>query len=286
MAHPTRHLLTLVLGLGLLGACGQRNRLPAQLDGAPYDGIILTDARKKDACVRPLNGCHSSSDCKQGYECDGCGADPCCPMCAVCYGTCRPKTPGACSSSKDCLDGSYCHFESGCGAHAGQCKPRPGGCYAVYKPVCGCDDKTYGNPCAAHWAGTNVAYKGACNNCSKTSCVVVNDCCGCKAIDANVTKPTPCPASCFQPQCDAAGLKKASAYCKQGKCFLGDAKTSCTTDADCSLVNDCCTCAALPSSVQSPYCSLKSCYVPACSAMGVPKAKAVCGALGVCTLSL
>jgi hypothetical protein len=193
MSHPTRPLLTLIVGLGLLGACGQRNRLPSQQDGAPDDGIILTDARKKDACVRPPNGCHSSSDCKQGYECDGCGADPCCPMCAVCYGTCRPKTPGACSSSKDCLDGSYCHFESGCGAHAGQCKPRPGGCYAVYKPVCGCDDKTYGNDCTAWSKGVSISYTGAC---SKNKCKDLFI-----EYKGEVQKAKVCCPMCNTPQC-------------------------------------------------------------------------------------
>jgi hypothetical protein len=247
-------------------------------------------------CMPRPTGC--TADCPGVCGCDGktycnaCGAATV-GVSVASKGPCKPPPPPPphfCSTNAGCVLGKeYCHIDGGCqvtGAKMGQCKPRPQNCTSLSDPVCGCDDKTYGNPCAAHWAGTNVAYKGACNNCGKTSCVVVNDCCGCKAIDANLTKPTPCPASCFQPQCDAAGLKKASAYCKQGKCFLGDAKTSCTTDADCSLVNDCCTCAALPSSVQSPYCSLKSCYVPTCSAMGVPKAKAVCGALGVCTLSL
>ncbi len=110
MAHPTRLLLTLTLGLSLVSACGERSRLPAQQDGSTRDGFIPTDGgglKKKDACVRPPNGCFSSNDCKQGYTCVGCGADPCCPMCAVCYGTCQPKTPGACSSNKDCLEGSY-----------------------------------------------------------------------------------------------------------------------------------------------------------------------------------
>jgi len=35
--------------------------------------------------------------------------------------------------------------------------------------MCGCDGKTHGNECAAHWAGTNVFYKGACKSCPELS---------------------------------------------------------------------------------------------------------------------
>jgi hypothetical protein len=262
---------------------------------SPTSYCYFTDCGKSGpgTCMPRPSGC--TADCPGVCGCDGktycnsCGAAAV-GVSTASKGPCKPPPPTSCSTNADCASSKeYCHIDGGCqvtGAKMGQCKPRPQNCPSTSDPVCGCDDKTYGNACAAHWAGTNVAYKGACNSCSKTKCVVVNDCCGCKAIDANVTKPKPCPAMCFQPQCDAAGIKKPTAYCKQGKCFLGDAKTGCSTDADCSLVNDCCSCAALPTSVQTPYCSLPSCYVPTCTALGFPKAKAVCGALGVCTLSL
>ncbi len=38
----------------------------------------------------------------------------------------------------------------------------PDACTADYTPVCGCDDETYGNACAAHVAGVSVACNGEC----------------------------------------------------------------------------------------------------------------------------
>ena len=81
-----------------------------------------------------------------------------------------PGTPGGCATNADCEAGRYCHLDQGCkvsGAKRGQCKPRPQGCDLLHDPVCGCDGKTHGNTCAAHAAGTNVLYKGACQSCAQ-----------------------------------------------------------------------------------------------------------------------
>lgn len=45
---------------------------------------------------------------------------------------------------------------------SGVCSVRPDVCIKVYKPVCGCDRKTYGNSCEAHSAGVSVDYEGVC----------------------------------------------------------------------------------------------------------------------------
>jgi len=65
-----------------------------------------------------------------------------------------------------CADDQYCDFPSAaqCGAadQTGKCVGKPEACDLVYLPVCGCDDKTYGNECSAHSAGVSVAHAGEC----------------------------------------------------------------------------------------------------------------------------
>lgn len=65
-----------------------------------------------------------------------------------------------------CAANEYCDFAAGtqCGAadQGGTCKVKPEVCTAIYKPVCGCDGKTYGSDCSAHGAGVSVASEGEC----------------------------------------------------------------------------------------------------------------------------
>jgi len=77
-----------------------------------------------------------------------------------------PETQGggkACETSPQCHDKKqYCAKPPGDCKGKGQCTPKPEICTFIYKPVCGCNGKTYSNACAAAAAGVNVRSEGPC----------------------------------------------------------------------------------------------------------------------------
>lgn len=75
----------------------------------------------------------------------------------------------SCEQASDCTRAEFCRLDTQCGGE-GSCVARPDTCQDIYAPVCGCDDKTYGNECEAHGAGVSVAKRGACEDSSARTC--------------------------------------------------------------------------------------------------------------------
>jgi hypothetical protein len=67
-----------------------------------------------------------------------------------------------------CADPEFCNFEPApdCGGsdRGGTCEAKPSACTRDYRPVCGCDHRTYGNVCSAHAEAVSVLHDGSCDD--------------------------------------------------------------------------------------------------------------------------
>ena len=61
--------------------------------------------------------------------------------------------------------GEFCEFASGtCGKFdlGGACVIKPHICTRIFRPVCGCNGRTYGNDCVRQAAGVSKLHDGKC----------------------------------------------------------------------------------------------------------------------------
>lgn len=141
-------------------------------DFAPGDFCGAADATGvckpiPEVCIdifQPVCGC---DDQTYGNACEANGAGVSVLSEGEC-GSTPPTDPRACAglTGLQCAADEFCEFapDAFCGAadQTGICQPKPELCGEIFAPVCGCDDQTYENACAARREGVSVASEGPC----------------------------------------------------------------------------------------------------------------------------
>ena len=225
-ARALRKFLVFSLGLAVIGLASQGAQEPTCQPINPDQPVCLT--------VIDCEGLQPEENCLGAWTC----------VEAACIWACE----GACSTDDECVswDGTelYCAKTSGDCEGKGSCEELPWICPDVWAPVCGCNDKTYGNSCEAASAGVNVDYEGKC----KTETCWSNDMCATGeycffedcALESGVCEVSPeaCPEM-WSPVCGCDGETYSN------KCFAAIAGTSVDYEGECTPAycwsNDMCT---------------------------------------------
>lgn len=253
------------------GSCELCQKLDCPHGGAPKD---TTGDGCDDACV-----CDTAAACVDGAVCTAASCDgpticaPCVqetgPMCgcdATTYeNACAAHSSGtpiahagvcSCTEAGQCGPGQYCELD-GCGGE-GKCVS----CDLEPLPVCGCDQASHADACAAKEAGALVASSGTCPG----ECKVLDCAPGFVARDT-LDDDDLCPDTCL-PVCEGV-CECYAVVAPDGACDAGQRHWSCELGACYPMCSD-----ALPEAVLG------------CPGPAVCDVDAQCGPLAFCKYPL
>ena len=151
-------------------------------------------------------------------------------------------TDTPCGENAQCGENEFCEKAIGSCGSTGTCKARPSACGEIYAPVCGCDQKTYGNPCSAASAGVSILHQGPCEEvtaCTENKDCPLNEFClfpvgACVGPGTCTAKPLICPTSCVLGGiCGCDGIS----YCNACEAYANG--VSILKNAGCSLEQGC-----------------------------------------------